>query len=41
MAKIRERGRERETERGREGVMHPLSVSVADSRGECVHGGGS
>lgn len=30
-----------QTERGSEGVIHPLSISMADSHGECMDGGGS
>lgn len=41
MAKKKGRGRERETERGIVGVMQPLSISMADSHGECTDGGGS
>lgn len=39
MGKIK--GREGERAQGSERVRHPLSISVADSRGECTAGGGS
>lgn len=35
------KGREGERARGSERVRRPLSISVADSRGECTVGGGS
>lgn len=31
--------REGETAQGTEGVMYPLSISMADSHGECMDGG--